>query len=112
MSLQSIAAAFEKFAEDALESLTEEVWDTAKGFADVAKQSLEDLVQKLGQDATNFVTALINDDTLKGSEKADLAARQLVEAAGQQGIAIAGHQATTLIEAAYTAVVDKLKSSQ
>lgn len=66
------------------------------------------LVEKFGEKATQLVTDLFADDTLKGIEKANLAATQLVEHAAENGVELAAHDASTLIKSAFLAVKSEL----
>lgn len=115
MSLSTIAATLEAFASEvvtdavteagavgvklkalAVSSGEEAVEDIGEGF--------EDLVNKMGKAASTLVTNLMADDSLRGTEKANLAATQLVEQGAQAGITIADNDATTLIKNAFLAV--------
>lgn len=110
MSLATIAASFEAFAQaefknaknDALEAL-------AKGVQD-AGEALEALVNQTGASATKLVIDLMGDDSLDGLEKANLAATQLVEQYALNGITIAEHDATFIIKNAYVAAASYLRS--
>ena len=110
MSLATIAASFETFAEtelkdlknDALEALAEGVEDTG--------EALDTLVDQTGAAATTLVTNLMNDPSLSGFEKANLAATQLIEQYALKGITVADVDATFVIKNAYEAVAAKLRS--
>lgn len=112
MSLKTIALAFEQFAVDVLNEIKEEGLELAVEIASDVKDSFEDLVERFGGVSTKFVAALVNDDTLAGSSKADLAARRLVEEASLKGVTISGVHASALIQSAYTAVMDQLKAAK
>lgn len=121
MSLSTIVQKLEAFAEQVVSDVVAEggaVGTKLKAIAVTAVQDgaaaveegFEDLVGKLGQDATTFVTNLMADDTLSGLEKANLAATQLVQSATSQGITVAEQDVTTLIKNAYLAVQAKVAS--
>lgn len=82
--------------------------------AAVIEGSFEDLVNRYGKDATQFVTDLFGDAgvldgvELTGSAKADLAARQLIDKAAQEGVTIAAQDATSMVKTAFLAVVDEI----
>lgn len=108
--LDNIIAKLAAFAEDVVSAAIEEGKDLAGKVAADVEDSFEDLVGKVGEAATKFVTDLFADDSLRGLEKANLAATQLVEHAAQNGITIAEHDVTALIKGAYLAVKAKLAS--
>ncbi len=106
--LNRIAAKLTAFAAEALEIIKEDGIELAgKVVADV-EEEFEKLVDQLGSVATKFVADLFSDDTLKGIEKANLAATQLAEYATTNGISIAEHDVTALIKNAYLAVKGEL----
>lgn len=121
MSLSTIAATLEAFAEtvisDALAEgktfVAQEV-PAAKDFAKTTAKNgysdFQDLVTKVGKDVTQLVANLMNDDSLSGLEKANLAATTTVEKAAQAGIIIAETDASALIKNAYEAVSAKIAS--
>lgn len=102
--LDRIAAKLAVLASAALTVAVEEGKEFVEKVADAAVDGFEDLVDKLGDAATKFVTDLFADDTLKGIEKANLAAVQLTEHAALNGIAIAEQDVTALVKSAYLAV--------
>lgn len=121
MSLKTIAATLEQFAEDVINDAVAEgkqfigeVATEAKEFVtdvvDKGYTDFLDLVNKVGKRATQLVTDLMNDDTLSGLEKANLGATQLVEHATANGITIAEQDVTTLIKTAYEAAKAKIAS--
>lgn len=116
-TLSELAAKIEAFAEQAVEAIKAEAekdFDAAveKGgeIVEALEPIVEDafslLVSQLGGIAANIVTGLfgVAGAALSGSEKADLAARQLIEAGFQQGVTVAAQDATTLIKNSYVAV--------
>lgn len=121
MSLATIAATLEQFAETVVNTAVAE----GKAFAaqeveavkDFAETTLKngyadfmDLVNKVGQLTTQLVTDLMNDDALSGLEKANLVATQLVEQAAGKGITIAETDVSALVKNAYEAVSAKIAS--
>ena len=99
MSLATIAATLEGFAEtvvtDAVNEgktfVAQEV-GAAEQFAETTVTNgytdFQDLVNKVGKDATQLVTNLMNDSSLSGLEKSNLAATQLVQQAATNGITV------------------------
>lgn len=108
MSLATIASKFEAFAAAAVADGKIVLLNTAGKVAADIESGFEDLVGRLGADATKLVGDLINDESFSGLEKANLAATQLTEVAANQGITLAGQDATTLIKNAYVAVTAAL----
>lgn len=102
--LNKISALLAQFAEAAVAAAVEEGVELAGKVAKDVEDSFEHLVERLGGKATELVTALFNDDSLKGVEKANLAATQLAEHAAEQGIEIAAHHISALVQNAYLAV--------
>lgn len=110
MSLATIAASFDAFAKEELKNVKNDTLELlAKGVED-AGQALEKLVDQTGASATKLVLNLMNDDSLSGLEKANLAATQLVEQYALQGIAILDTDATFIIKNAYEAAAAYLRS--
>lgn len=121
MSLKTIAQKLEDFASGVVSSAVEEAGEVGTKLLSIAKSAaeqagdaieggFEDLVDKVGQKATELVTALMADDSLSGLEKSNLAATQLVEHAATNGITIAEQDVTALIKNAYLAVKAKIAS--
>lgn len=119
--LENVAAQFEQFAETIVDAAVEEASDVGTKLTAIAAEALDegeevveeafaDLVEKVGEAATKFVTNLFANDTLSGTEKANLAATQLVQHATTSGITIAAHDVTTIIKSAFLAVKDKVAS--
>lgn len=107
--LSTIAERFEEFADGAVSDALAEGRDFVGKVAEDAENAFEDLVEKLGQRATTLVTGLFSDDSVPtGTEKANLAATQLVEHAASTGIALAAHDATAIIKSAFLAVEAKI----
>lgn len=117
--LNNIEAELAVFAAEAVAIATKEgvelgakVVESAKEFgtevAGEVRDAFQDLVSKLGDAAARFVTALWNDPTLSGLEKANLAATQLVQHATENGIAIASQDVSALIKTSYLAVKDAI----
>lgn len=110
MSLATIAASFDAFAEAELKNVKNDALELlAKGVEDTGAE-LVTLVDQTGAAATTLVTNLMGDDSLSGLEKANLAATQLVEQYALKGIAVADADATYVIKNAYEAVAAKLRS--
>lgn len=121
MSLKTIAQALETFADQVVSDAVTEAGEVGTKLVAIAKEAggealeavegaFEDLVNKIGKDATQLVTNLMADDSLSGLEKSNLAATQLVQAAADKGITVAAHDITTLIKDAYVAVKAKVAS--
>lgn len=115
MSMQTIIATLESFAAKVVADAVAEAGAVGIKLLDIAKHAAEDtasavangfeeLVHTLGEDATKLVTDLMADDSLKGVEKANLAAVQLTEIATTRGIEVASQDITTLIKNAYLVV--------
>lgn len=102
--LDVIAAKLAEFAATVVQAAIEEGKDFANEVAKSAQDNFLDLVDRIGDAATKFVTDLMADNTLKGLEKANLAAVQLVEHAAAKGITLAENDASSLIKSAYLAV--------
>jgi hypothetical protein len=73
-------------------------------------EGLETLVDQTGASATKLVTDLMNDPSLSGLEKANLAATSLIEQYALKGIQIADDDATFIIKNAYLAAAQYLRS--
>jgi hypothetical protein len=127
MSLSTIAASFEKFAEavvtDAVAEgkkfggeVVDDVKEVAEDLAAKGYADFEDLVGKVGQEATQLVTDLMgdvagdNDTLLSGTAKANLAETTLVQNAAANGIQILAVDATAMIKNAFLAVESKIAS--
>lgn len=121
MSLATIAATLEQFAEEVISDAVSEGKIFAAQTVDAAKQFAEtevgagytdflDLTNKIGKRTTILVTDLMADNTLSGLEKANLAATQLTQSAADQGITVAAQDVTAMIKNAYEAVRAKIES--
>jgi hypothetical protein len=110
MTLATIALAFQNFAQAELKNAENDALETlAKGVTDVG-EGLETLVEQTGAAATKLVTDLMNDPSLSGLEKANLAATSLVEMYALKGIQIAEVDATFIIKGAYITAAEYLRS--
>lgn len=121
MSLTTIAATLEQFAENVVNTAVAEGKTFVAQEVDAAKtltettitngyNDFDDLVNKVGQLTTQLVTDLMNDSTLSGLEKSKLAATQLVQRAATNGITIAETDVSALVKTAYEAVAAKIAS--
>jgi hypothetical protein len=119
MSLATIVTTLENFAEEVLADAVAEgktfaaqeigvLKDAAVATAKNGYADFMDLVSKVGKRATQLVTDLMNDDTLKGIEKHNLAATTLTEESANQGIAIVASDASALVKNAFEVVMDKI----
>jgi hypothetical protein len=108
--LNTIAAKLAVFANAVVSAAVEEGKELAGKVAVDVTDSFEDLVEKVGEAATKFVTDLFADDSLSGLEKANLAATQLAQHAAENGITIAEQDISALIKSAYLAVKTKIAS--
>lgn len=116
MNLASIGNKFDQFAESLVEELKDEGLELLADGVELVGAALENLVDTLGGAATKFVHDLmgdggiINGRELSGLEKADLAARQLIDSAATRGIELADHQATYIIKSSYEALAARLRA--
>lgn len=110
MSLATIALSFENFAAAELKLVKNDALEALALSVEATGGQLEALVNSTGAEATKLVTALMNDDSLSGLEKANLAATQLVEAYALKGITIAETDATFIIKSAYEGAAAYLRS--
>lgn len=108
--LAAIAAKFVAFAAAIVPIAIDEGKQLLGKVAKDISDSFLNLVEKVGEKATQLVTDLVADDSLSGLEKANLATTQLVEHAATNGIELAAHDASAIIKNAYLAVKDKLAS--
>lgn len=114
--LSSIADKLEEFAEAAYEKGKEVLQAVADTVEPIIEDAFEKLVDDLGAEAVDIALALFGEAgkvagvDLSGSEKADLSARQIIEAGVAKGITVAEQDATALIKNAYIAVKAKLAS--
>lgn len=115
MSLATIAATLENFAEGVVADAVSEGKTFVAQEVDTLKQAAEataqngyadflDLVNKTGKRATQLVTDLMGDASLSGTEKANLAATTLVQEYATQGITIASTDVSALVKNAFLAV--------
>lgn len=120
-AVQAIAAAMEDGKELGGELLADakelggQILVAAQAEADKVEGQVEDtflkLTQQFGALASQFVTTLLpttvmDGVTLDGAAKANLATTQLVDAAAQQGITLAGTHASSIIQNAYMGAKD------
>lgn len=110
MSLATIAASFDTFAAEELKNAKDDALEVLAKDVEVVGEGLEGLVNQTGASATKLVVALMNDDSLSGLEKANLAATQLVEQYALKGITIAAQDVTFIIKNAYEAAAEYLRS--
>lgn len=121
MSLATIVSTLENFAAGVIadavaegKTFVAQEIDAAKAFAEKTAENgygdFMDLVNKVGQRATQLVADLMNDDTLSGLEKANLAATTLTQEAASNGIKIVETDATALIKNVFETVKAKIAS--
>src|SRR4051812_19516763 len=108
--LAAIAAKFVAFAAAIVPIAIDEGKQLLGKVAKDIEDSFLDLVEKVGEKATQLVTDLVADGSLSGLEKENLASHELVERAATSGMQLAAHDASTIIKNAYLAVKDKLAS--
>jgi len=123
VSLSSLAAQIEGFAvgifakgEAEVTALVNDAVQVATDAAPVIENlivvSFETAVSQFGPLASALVTSLMGaaGAALSGTEKANLSAMQLVQAAANQGVALADQDVTTLIKNSYVAVQNLVTS--
>lgn len=110
MSLATMAASFDTFAAEEFKNVKNDALEVLAESVEITGVGLEKLVDQTGASATKLVTALMNDDSLSGLEKANLAATQLVDQYAVQGITMAEADVTFIIKNAYEAAAAYLRS--
>lgn len=105
-------AAGEKSLEQILDTVTEGAADVLENVEPVVERSLLALVEQFGGTASDIVLSLFGaaGASLGGSEKANLAATTLVEAAAKKGVTIVSADVSTLVKNAFTAVEERLRA--
>lgn len=108
--LNDIATQMETLAKAAIAELEKDAIAFAKAELPIIEDAFQHLLNDLGAIATKLVLDLfgVAGNGLSGSEKANLSATQLVEAAAAQGIAVAAQDVTKLIKDSYLAVKEEL----
>lgn len=106
--LSNVESQLAGFAEEAVALAISEGKELIGKVATDIEDAFEDLVSKIGDLATKRVTALFSDDSLKGVEKANLAATQVAQDAADRGITVAEHELSALIKNTYLAVKDAI----
>lgn len=110
MSLATIAASFDAFVKEEFKLAKNATLESLAKSVEATGGELEKLVDQTGAAATKLVTDLMNDDSLSGLEKANLAATTLIEQYALKGIEIAETDATFIIKNAYEAAAAYLRS--
>lgn len=109
MTLKDIVDKLEGFAEAAWKRIEDEAIRIEQEVEPVVESAFAAAVEQFGELAVNTVTKLMTEEfaNLSGTAKLNLTATTIVDAAEQQGKAIAAADATALAKNAYTAVMGK-----